>query len=275
MLAATLLLLSQLPDPQAVSADPDTAVTEAAWRGSLRAKIAFDADLLAIGKEPRFRLRLPAFIELLNAPGDFSEVPYDFWRARVQIEGLEQFTLTPELRLGVAQRLEHESDHPTGPSVSGVSAQGGWVNMNALATIFTLRWRRGPDALNVAVTARLHLLTCTRDTDVCGLGGGAAGSLGFEGSLGASYQRVLVERAHSALDVFGAAFASYLPPTDLITLERRVTLKAGAGVTQGAMGRLFIFLEGWFGTQGGYLRNTGDVVVFGGGIGWSSGVTAD
>jgi hypothetical protein len=275
MLAATLLLLSQLPDAEAVSADPDTAVLEAGERGSVRAKIGLEPDLVAIGQEPRFRLRLPAFIELLNPPGDSSWVPYDFWRARVQLEGLEQFMLTPELRFGVAQRLEHESDHPTAPYATAASGQYGWVNLNALATIFTLRWRRGPDALNVAVTARLHLLTCTRDTDVCGLGGGGAGGLGFEGSVGVSYQRVLVERAHSALDVFGAAFASYLPPTDLITLERRVTLKAGAGVTQGAMGRLFIFLEGWFGTQGGYLRNTGDIVLFGVGIGWSSAVTAD
>ncbi len=239
MSAVLFVMLMQLPEPHQVSADPNAALAEAGWRSGGRRSSARPR-VFDIGDAVRFRLRLPSFVELSNSPGTDEVVPYQFWRARIQLEGLVELKLNPELIAGIALRAGHESDHPTASTSPNFPSYTGYVQLNAVALIASLRWLKPNNALNVEVTARAHLVTCTRDPDVCGSLFDAQGDRSYELSVGISEQRALSHTEVFSFDVFASAFASYLAPTPLIFEERRVTFRGGVGfVRSGGWSRFY------------------------------------
>jgi hypothetical protein len=267
---AVLLVLAQsFSDPEVVSADPDAPVGEIGWQSSLRAKIGLPVPLLELGRGPWLSVRLPSFLEVLNGPGNASLVPYQYLRARIQLEGRGIFELSPELSLAVALRVEHESDHPTTPNTWAGTVEYGFVAYNSLAALAFLRWQHRDNALTLGAVARLHVLTCTRDPEACGEGGGTRGDRSLEGAASLAYQRLLLVHSEWGLDAFAAVFVQYLAPTELIVEERRFTAKAGVGLSRAKLGRFYLYASFWLGTEGGYRRSQGDVTQGGFGFGWT------
>src|SRR6185436_19426938 len=129
-----LLVLAQVPEAEQLSADPEAPVAELGWRSSLRAKVGVAPNLVDVGSKPRFRLRLPSYFELSNPPRNGSFVPWIFWRARIQLEGLFLIRLNERAVAGAALRLEHESDHS-----SSDTAYSGYININSIALLGSVR----------------------------------------------------------------------------------------------------------------------------------------
>jgi hypothetical protein len=259
------LLLAQFSEGETISANPDAAVTEAAWQWGLRAKAGVSIPFIDDGSKPRFRMSLPFFLELHNALGDSSWVPFEYWRARVQLEARFDFPLSPFI-ISTWARLEHESDHPT---ASIPTNDQGWVHFNSISGGGALHWEHEAHSVNVMLVPRLHLLSCTRDPRVCGAGGGTTGDRALEFSAGATYQWLFHQSETLTFDLFASLWGTWIFPSDQIVTERRLVVRAGIGLARPRMGRAYIFLSGFFGTQVGYARNGPDVALFGCGFGWT------
>ncbi len=234
----------------ATSASPDAPAVEVGWRGSLRAKaglrLAFAAPPAAASG---LLLEVPAFIELHNAPGNGSVVPYQLWRARLAVGAGYRWRLG-ELRLDALALLEHESDHPTGPNTATGTADFGFVNFNDVALAGRLaRLVRHPQF--VQLTGRFHVLTCTVSTARCGAGLGWRGDRTFELSLEGSQELTLDEAARWAL--FVAVAGDVMAATPLIAPARRLALRLG-GRWRRERDVLSLSLYGLAGTDVGYAR---------------------
>ncbi|MBK7857358.1 MAG: hypothetical protein IPJ65_01790 [Archangiaceae bacterium] len=264
-----LVLAQSFADFEAVTADPDAPVAEAGWQSSLRAKAGLRVPFFELGSGPWGYLRLPSFIELHNAPGNTSVVPYQYLRARIQLEGGAVFQLGRAFALVTALRLEHESDHPVAADTWHDDNEYGFVAMNSFAALGTLRWQRDADAVTLGLAARVHVVTCTRDPDRCGEGHGWRGEATYEGTASLAWQHLLLTRANWGLDVFAAVFGAYTAPTALVVEERRFTAKGGVGLSRAKLGWLYLYVSAWVGNEMGYRRYRQDITQGGFGFGWS------
>lgn len=234
----------------ATSASPDAPAVELGWRGSLRAKAGVRIPFLAPKEgEAGVLLEVPAFIELHNAPGNGSIVPYELWRARIALGGGYRWR-AGDLRVDVLALLEHESDHVTGPNLDTRSPDFGFVNFNDLAVSGRVR-RAVRHPTFAQLTARLHLLTCTVSTRTCGQGLGWAGDRTVEVSAEASQELTLDEAARWAL--FASVAGDVMAATPLVAPARRVALRLG-GLWRRPRDVLSLSLYGLAGTDVGYAR---------------------
>ncbi len=246
------------------SASPDAPAVEVAWRGSLRAKAGIHLALVEPREgAPGALFEAPAFIELHNAVGNGSVVPWEYWRARIALAGGYRWRLG-DFRVDALALIEHESDHATGPNVIADSVEFGFVNFNDVAlTARVRRLVRHPQF--VQLTTRLHVLTCTVSTAVCGAGFGGRGDRSFEASLEGSQELTLDAEAHWAL--FVAVAGDAIVATPLIRPARRLALRLGA-LWRRTHDVLSLSLYGLAGTDVGYLRGP-DTLQGGVQLAWS------
>ncbi|MBS1150251.1 MAG: hypothetical protein H6Q89_1949 [Myxococcaceae bacterium] len=176
----SLLAVSLLAAPSPVdlaTASPDAPALELGWRDGMRAKGGGRIRLLGDGEDRQGGFfEFQGFIELHNGPGYHGVIPYEYWRGRFALEGGHRWKFdgpTPWV-LRLTGALEHESDHSTSPNVGGGQPDVGFVNLNSLSLQAGVR-RGGSSPSHAALTARLHVVTCTRSQTTCGRGGGLSG----------------------------------------------------------------------------------------------------
>ncbi len=267
----SLLAVSVLcaPGPlDLATASPDSPALEVGWRDGIRAKgggrirILGDSDDLGGGF-----FDFQGFIELHNGPGYHGVIPYEFWRGRFAFEGGYRFHfdgLRPwTFRLTGA--LEHESDHPTGPNTDGSRPTVGWVNLNSLSVLAGLRHGRVAPT-HAAITARLHVVTCTRDPSYCGSGGGLYGEPGFEVEL-AFTQELSLWGALQKWSLFASLWGQATVGTRLIFPGRRLSIRLGT-MRHRASDTVSLFFQALVGTDLGYYRQH-DTVQLGAGLAWA------
>lgn len=261
LLAATMLAA---PAPMDLAtASPDAAALEVGWRDGIRAKGGGRIRILGEGDDVAGGFfEFLGFIELHNAAGYHGVIPYQFWRGRFAFEAGHRwhFGATRPWTLRLTGAIEHESDHPTG----GLG-ESGFVNLNDVAA--TLGVRHGLIApTHAALTTRLHVVTCTRDPNYCGAGGGLYGGPGFE--LEASVtQEFRFTGVLQKWSLFAAVWGQLTLPTTLIFPGRRLSVRLGV-MRHRRADTVSFFLQGLGGTDVGYFRQR-DVLQLGTGIGWA------
>lgn len=248
-------------DTRLFSAAPDSPVAMVGTRDQLRAKAALVLPLVGGPFEPGFTLRLPAFVELHNAFG--SSIPSELWRGRISLDatwGVADIAGPGSFyRWGLA--LEHESDHIS------LGGTGGFLKLNgaALRNELVLALGRGFTFLG-ALTARLHLFSCTVDAALCARdGGGAFASRAFEVNTDATVAKGLGRGFYAFSSIHGARMFQHA----YVVAERRVVLDLGAALATGTRGTFQLYGTAFAGTDVGFLRGRGERFELGAGIRWS------
>ena|GEM_PF-6453274 len=238
------------------------------WRDGIRAKGGGRIRILGDGDDTGGGFfEFAGFIELHNEPGYHGVIPYAYWRGRFAFEAGYRFHFggTRPWTLRLTGGVEHESDHPTGPNVRGATPDVGFVNLNDL--LATVGVRHGVIApTHAAVTARLHAVTCTRDQEVCGRGGGLAGDVGFEAELSLA-QELRLTGWFQKWSLFAALWGQVTLPTNLIFPGRRASVRLGV-IRHRSADSLSFFLQALGGTDVGYFRQA-DVLQLGAGLAWA------
>ena len=268
----TLLALSLLAAPSPLdlaTASPDAPVLELTWRDGIRAKGGGRIRFLGDGEDLSGGFfEFAGFLEMHNGPGYHGPIPYEFWRGRFALEGgyRWKFDGAKPWVLRLTGAIEHESDHSTSPNIDSYTPYPGFVNLNALAV--TAGVRHGLVApTHAALTARLHVVTCTRTPTYCGQGGGLYGDRGFEVELAVTQELAL----WSALDrwnLFASLWGQASIGTALIFPARRLAVRLGA-IRHRKSDAISIFFQALVGTDVGYFRQA-DTVQLGAGLAWSA-----
>lgn len=265
MLALGLLAAASPVD--LATASPDAPALELGWRDGLRAKGGGRIRLLGSGEDRTgVALDFHGFIELHNARGSGSFVPYQYWRGRFALEGgyRWRFDGLRAWTFRLIGGLEHESDHATAQNTTGSTPDVGFVNLNDVA--LTAGVRHGAVApTHAALTLRAHVLTCTRSRLTCGRGGGLAGDPTFEAELTLT-QELALWGALERWNVFASMWGNVLVPTPLISRSRRLAIRAGV-IRQRSSDAFSIFFQALVGTDLGFFRQT-DTVQAGLGVAW-------
>lgn len=248
-----------------VTASPDAPALECGWRDGIRAKGGGRIRILGDGDDATGGFfDFHGFIELHNFPGSAVVVPNEYWRGRFSFEGGYRWHVDAQRpwTVRLTGLVEHESDHSTSPGFFGTQVDIGYVNLNALAVKGGLRHGNSAPT-HAAVTARLHVLTCTRNQYQCGAGGGLRGDVTFEGEAEVGQELMLT----SKWSLFAAAWAQVLVPTADIVRGRRAALRAGA-IRRRGTDSLAFFFQLFGGTDVGYWRQY-DTLQVGAGLAWT------
>lgn len=261
-----ILTLLAAPSPaDLATANPDAPALELGWRDGIRAKGGGRIHLLGDGGDDGQAgfFDFQGFIELHNAPGSATVVPYAYWRGRFAFEGGFRWRIDA-LRpwtVKLTGLLEHESDHATAQNFDGLGADTGFVNLNSLAVQAAVRHGNSAPS-HAALTLRAHVLTCTFDQQRCGAGGGLRGEATFEAELHLAQELMLT----SKWNLFAAAWGQVLVPTADIGRGRRAAFRAGV-VWRRDRDALALFFQALGGTDVGYFRQR-DTVQVGVGVAW-------
>lgn len=267
----SLLAISLLSAPSPIdlaTASPDAPALELGWRDGIRAKGGGRIRLLGEGEDLAGGFfEFLGFIELHNGPGNHGVIPYEYWRGRFAFEGGHRWQIDG-LRPWVFRltgALEHESDHATSANFSGLAGDTGFVNLNALAV--TTGLRHGTVApTHAALTLRLHVITCTRNPQACGRGGGLAGEAGYEVDL-AFTQELALWGWLEKWNLFAAVWGQVTGATLLIFPGRRLAVRLGA-IRHRKTDAIALFFQALAGTDVGYFRQQ-DTVQLGAGLAWT------
>ena len=267
----SLLAVSLLAAPSPVdlaTASPDAPALELGWRDGMRAKGGGRIRLLGDGEDRQGGFfEFQGFIELHNGPGYHGVIPYEYWRGRFALEGGHRWKFdgpTPWV-LRLTGALEHESDHSTSPNVGGGQPDVGFVNLNSLSLQAGVR-RGGSSPSHAALTARLHVVTCTRSQTTCGRGGGLSGDRGFEVELAVT-QELSLWSVLEKWNLFASAWGQLTLETPLIIPARRLAVRLGA-IAHRRSDAISIFFQALAGTDVGYFRQQ-DTLQLGAGLAWT------
>jgi hypothetical protein len=267
----SLLAISLLSAPSPIdlaTASPDAPALELGWRDGIRAKGGGRIRLLGEGEDDGGGfLDFHGFIEMHNGPGYHGFVPYEYWRGRFALEGGYRWKLDGQRPwvFRLTGGLEHESDHSTSPNVTNSPVDVGFVNLNSAALTAGVRHGRVAPT-HAALTFRLHVITCTRDQQVCGRGGGLAGDRGFELEL-ALTQELALWGVLQKWNLFASGWGQVTLGTRLIFPARRVAVRLGA-IRHRKTDAFAFFFQTLAGTDVGYFRQQ-DTLQLGAGLAWT------
>lgn len=263
-----MLMLSAPSSSDLATANPDAPALELGWRDGIRAKGGGRIRFIGEGEDSRGGFfDFQGFIELHNRPGYFGPIPYECWRGRFALEGGARFLFEGPTPWGlkVAAGVEHESDHQTSPNLESTLPVFGFVNLNSLALHAGLRHGRVAPT-HVDLTARLHLVTCTRDPIYCGKGGGTYGDRAFEGELSLT-QELSLWGSLEKWNLFASAWGQVSAASALVFPARRVSVRVGV-IRHRATDAIALFFQALAGTDLGYYRQR-ETVQLGAGLAWT------
>lgn len=255
-------------DARMFSASPDSPVANISWRGALRGTVGLRLPIVAPLAATGFLLQLPALIELHNTEV-YYPVPWQYWRGRLALEAIYrrdvQLGATPAALSG-SLALEHESDHDSADFASSLVGHARMVYVNTVALRGDMTLALGLHSLTVSTLARLHVLSCTIDFNLCGSFGGSRGDFTFESNVDVVFDGTIVPNRPWRL--FAALHGAWIVGNRLVSAERRVSLHAGFAARSTDKGLAQVYLQLFAGNDVGLRRATADVLQFGAGFRW-------
>jgi hypothetical protein len=255
--AGVLLLLGAMPargDPlseaRRLSADPNTPATGATWRAYMHGSMGGAIPLLG-DDEDRLTLRVPLMVELSNRIGNV--LPNNYWRGELALAvGLRVplFGRTGQLTFEV----HHESDHRTTQANDAQDLPRGFLQLNSIALSAARPFWVAGQPVVPKLTARLHLVTCTKAVDLCSSGDEGWGSTAFEASGELTWTGAPAKP--NTIRPVASLFFDLLLPHHLVRRESRIVGNFGAWIHTRRRGDFEVYGIVWLGNDVGYTRAT-------------------
>ena len=234
-----------------LSAAPDVPVSEVGWRDGTRARVGLAIPVFV--ESPGWSVHIHAVVGLYNR-SFMNLFPFEFWRGLLGFRATHRWPLTiagtRSAAIGIDFGFDHESDHE---SFAGPPVFDTFLYTNALTARGDFLVDFGELTLNVGLTARAHLFSCTDVNAPCDTVTGP-NQQGFEANLDVALRTGNANTADGNIRFCSALHLGAITGLSDMTEELRAALLVGGCIRFSETGEWQLLANGVLGNDTGMHR---------------------